>query len=345
MNDKKKLFNYAIGNPPYQEDTTESTRKRPIYNVFMNGVYPVADKVELITPARFLFDAGQTPKDWNKQMLADKHFKVLHYESDATKIFPNTDIKGGVVISYRDATSTFDPIGIFTKSENLNHVLTKVRKHQDESMENIVSARGCYRLNDIFFSDFSDAASRVGKGTGNMIVSNIFDKIPEAFWDNVPDNRKYVKIIGREKNRRTVKFLDSRYVIDNGYINTYNVLISEANNTGEFGETLVEPQISMPGEGATDTFISIGFFSSKIESLNTIKYLKSKFCRTMLGVKKATQHTAKAVWEFVPLQDFTAKSDIDWSKSIHEIDLQLYRKYGLTADEIKFIEDNVKEMT
>ena len=90
MNDKKKLFNYAIGNPPYQEDTTESTRKRPIYNVFMNGVYPVADKVELITPARFLFDAGQTPKDWNKQMLADKHFKVLHYESDATKIFPNT---------------------------------------------------------------------------------------------------------------------------------------------------------------------------------------------------------------------------------------------------------------
>ena len=61
----KKLFDFAIGNPPYQEDTTESTRKRPIYNVFMNSIYPIADKVELITPARFLFDAGQTPKDWN----------------------------------------------------------------------------------------------------------------------------------------------------------------------------------------------------------------------------------------------------------------------------------------
>ena len=344
MKDKKKLFDYAIGNPPYQEDTSESTRKRPIYNVFMEGVYPIADKVELITPARFLFDAGQTPKDWNKQMLADEHFKILHYESDATQIFQNTDIKGGVAISYRDATSVFEPIGIFTKSEDLNHILTKVRKHQDESMENIVSARGCYRLNDIFFEDFPDATTRVGKGTGNMIVSNIFDKIPEAFLDNKPDNGKYVKIIGREKNKRTVKFLDSRYVIDNGYVNTYNVLISEANNRGEFGETLVEPQTSIPGEGATDTFISIGFFSSDSESLNAIKYLKSKFCRTMLGVKKATQHTAKAVWEFVPLQDFTSNSDIDWSKSIHEIDLQLYRKYGLTADEINFIETNVKEM-
>lgn len=100
----------------------------------------------------------------------------------------------------------------------------------------------------------------------------------------------------------------------------------------------------MPGEGATDTFISIGFFLSNTESLNTIKYLKSKFCRTMLGVKKATQHTAKAVWEFVPLQDFTSASDIDWSRSVHEIDLQLYKKYGLTDEEIQFIETNVKEM-
>jgi len=64
----------------------------------------------------------------------------------------------------------------------------------------------------------------------------------------------------------------------------------------------------------------------------------------MLGVKKATQHTAKSVWEFVPLQDFTPSSDIDWSKSVHEIDLQLYRKYGLDEDEINFIETHVKEM-
>lgn len=64
----------------------------------------------------------------------------------------------------------------------------------------------------------------------------------------------------------------------------------------------------------------------------------------MLGVKKATQHTAKSVWKYVPLQDFSAHSDIDWSRSIHEIDLQLYKKYGLSPDEIDFIESHVKEM-
>lgn len=341
----KKLFDFVIGNPPYQEDTSESTRKRPVYNTFMDGSYSVADKVELITPARFLFDAGQTPKAWNRQMLDDEHFKVLHYEGDATKVFPNTDIKGGVAISYHDWNSSYEPIGVFTKYDELNSVLSKVRRHGGTSIESIVSARGCYRLNDKFFSDFPDASARVGKGTGNMIVSNIFEKVPEAFFDKKPGNgKKYVKIIGREKNKRTVKYISADYVIDNGYVYTYNTLISEANNTGKFGETLVEPQITNPEEGATDTFISIGFFKSKDEAINAKTYIKTKFCRAMLGVKKATQHTAKSVWEFVPLQDFTSSSDIDWSKSVHEIDLQLYRKYGLDENEISFIETHVKEM-
>ncbi|MQN00597.1 MAG: restriction endonuclease [Lachnospiraceae bacterium] len=341
---EKKLFDYVIGNPPYQEDTTESTRKRPVYNSFMDGAYCVADKVELITPARFLFDAGQTPKDWNRKMLDDSHFKVLKYEADATKVFPNTDIKGGVAVTYHNFDSDYSPIKVFTKFEELNSILSKVIKSGAKSIDSIVSARGCYRLNDNFFSDFPDAASKVGKGTGNMVVSNIFEKVPEAFYNTKPNDDKYVKIIGREKNRRTIKFINAKYLIDNGYIYTYNVLISEANNTGKFGETLVEPQVASPAEGATDTFISIGFFDSLSESENAKKYLKTKFCRAMLGVKKATQHTAKSVWKYVPLQNFTNQSDIDWSKSIHEIDLQLYRKYGLDENEINFIETHVKEM-
>ena len=64
----------------------------------------------------------------------------------------------------------------------------------------------------------------------------------------------------------------------------------------------------------------------------------------MLGVLKITQDNTKEKWKFVPLQNFTSNSDIDWSKSIHEIDLQLYRKYGLDDKEINFIESHVKEM-
>ena len=64
----------------------------------------------------------------------------------------------------------------------------------------------------------------------------------------------------------------------------------------------------------------------------------------MLGLLKVTQNNAKPVWKYVPLQDFTSKSDIDWSKSIHEIDLQLYKKYGLSKEERDFVESHVKEM-
>lgn len=341
---EKKLFDYVIGNPPYQEDTPESTRKKPVYHSFMEEAYSIANRVELITPARFLFDAGQTPKAWNRRILNDAHFKVLRYEGDATKVFPNTDIKGGVAVTYHDCNSEYEPIKVFTKYDELNSILSKVRESGAHSIEPMVSARGCYRLNDSFFSDFPDAASRVGKGTGNMIVSNIFEKIPEAFFDTRPNDDNYIKIIGRENNKRAVKYIKAKYLLDNGYIYTHNVLISEANNTGEFGETLVEPQVVGPAEGATDTFISIGFFNSPLESNNAKKYVKTKFCRAMLGVKKATQHTAKSVWEFVPEQNFTGSSDIDWSQSIHDIDLQLYRKYGLGENEIDFIETHVKEM-
>ena len=90
--------------------------------------------------------------------------------------------------------------------------------------------------------------------------------------------------------------------------------------------------------------MSIGAFDTCEEADNCLKYVKSKFARAMLGILKITQDNTKDKWKYVPLQDFTPGSDIDWSKSIHEIDLQLYRKYGLDENEIEFIESHVKEM-
>jgi len=122
----KKLFDYVIGNPPYQEEFSSDGNKTyaaPVYNNFMDAVDDVAEHVELIHPARFLFNAGSTPKAWNKKMLEDPHFKVLKYEEDATKVFPNTDIKGGVAVTYRDSTKEFGAIKVFTKYDELNSVL------------------------------------------------------------------------------------------------------------------------------------------------------------------------------------------------------------------------------
>lgn len=102
--------------------------------------------------------------------------------------------------------------------------------------------------------------------------------------------------------------------------------------------------IAGPGIGYTQTFIGIGKFNNRLEAENTSTYIKTKFARAMLGVLKITQDCPAPKWKYVPLQDFTPNSDIDWSKSIHEIDLQLYRKYGLDEKEIEFIESHVKEM-
>ena len=121
-------------------------------------------------------------------------------------------------------------------------------------------------------------------------------------------------------------------------------MLPKSNGTGKFGETLSSPMIVGPGKGFTQSFISFGAFVSQREAVNCLKYLKTKFCRTMLGTLKITQDNNTDTWKNVPLQDFTPDSDIDWTKPIVEIDQQLYKKYGLNEDEIAFIESNVKEM-
>ena len=105
-----------------------------------------------------------------------------------------------------------------------------------------------------------------------------------------------------------------------------------------------EPVIEGPGVGSTETFLSIGKFNTKEEASAVEKYIKTKFARAMLSVLKVTQNGNKPVWRYVPLQDFTDKSDINWNTSIKKIDLQLYKKYNLTKEEIEFIETHVKEM-
>ena len=122
--DEMMKFDIVIGNPPYQEET-EGTSDKPIYNYMMDAAEEIADKVCLITPARFLFNAGKTPKAWNRKKLNDPHFKVNYYEQDSSKIFSNTDIKGGVAITYRDSNKDFGAIGTFTAFSELNSIYQK----------------------------------------------------------------------------------------------------------------------------------------------------------------------------------------------------------------------------
>ena len=131
-------------------------------------------------------------------------------------------------------------------------------------------------------------------------------------------------------------------VVNNLY--KWKIFVPKSNGSGALGEVVTTPVIGQPVIGHTESFISIGAFDTEEKAQNCLKYIKSKFARCMLGILKITQHNSPEKWKYVPLQDFTENSDIDWTKSVAEIDKQLYAKYGLTEEEIFFIETNVKEM-
>jgi type II restriction enzyme len=314
----------------------------------MEATYTISNKVELITPARFLFDNGNTPKQWNMKMLSDEHFKVIHFEGDGKKIFPNTDIKGGIAIHYRDITKNYGAIQHFTAFSELNSILKKVLDSNFSSLTTIMYNQNKFNLTYLYsvYPNLKNTISSNGKEkrlTSGCLVYDCFHDTKE--------NQDNIKIIGVINNKRTYKYINSNFLeSQHQNLEKFKVILPANNGSGAIGEVISTPLIGTPLIGTplmgyTQTFISIGAFATENLANNTLKYVKSKFCRVMLGVLKVTQNGKRDVWKYVPLQDFTENSDIDWSKSIHEIDLQLYKKYNLDETEIEFIEKNVKEMS
>jgi type II restriction enzyme len=339
-------FDFAIGNPPYQNELKgDSNTATPIYNDFMDAAYEVANKTLLITPARFLFNAGYTPKKWNNKMLNDEHFKVISYIPNSTDAFHGVDIKGGVAITYHDIKKEFGAIKIFTRYPEVNGILHKVLKHKSFlSIESIIVTSFAYHFTKEVYEENPELVGRASKGHDYDIQSNTFSTYPELYSSEVHDKNEYIRILGRDGNNRSLKYIKRQYVTEVSNLYAYKAFFAKASGTGKFGEPLPEAIIGKPGDGATVTFMSIGAFGSIEETNNCIKYTKTKFSRTLLSVLKVTQDNTPPKWKYVPIQDFTDKSDIDWNCKISDIDLQLYKKYNLTQDEIDFIENNVKEM-
>lgn len=340
-------FDVVIGNPPYQENRKgDSNTATPVYHFFMSEAYKIGTVSMLITPARFLFNTGYTPKIWNQERLNDSHFKIMKYYPDSSEVFQNVDIKGGVAISYRDVNKTFEAIEVFTIYPCLNDIFHKVIQSKGfQSITDVMVTSFAYHFTQILYDENPDLYGRASKGHDYDLQSNVFATFSEIFFNDKPqDDKKYISILGREDNQRCYKYINRDYVNSVVNLDKYKLFISKAFGTGQFGEVLPDIILGKPAVGATITFLSVGAFDTEDEAVTCEKYLKTKFARTLLGVLKATQNGSKPCYRMIPLQDFTPSSDIDWSKSIHEIDLQLYKKYGLSDEEINFIETNVKEM-
>lgn len=338
-------FNAVVGNPPYQtENTGSGNGKEPIYNYFIDASMQLGKTGTLIHPGRFLFGAGKTPKDWNEKILHDKHYKVISYFSNSRVIFPTVDIKGGIAITYWDKDKDFGEIGLFNSYQEMDSILEKVNLRKEKSMSIIVYPRDLYRLTETFYTENPKLDGRQASGHRYDVGSNIGELFPEIFCAEEKSDATNILIYTKTKEGRKLLSIPRKYVKLPDNIDFYKVFFAKMYGKGAFGEAPQDPIVGEPGVGSSATFLSIGKFKTKEEALAVIRYSKTKFVRSLISTLKVTPNSTKETWNNVPLQDFTPNSDIDWSQSIDDIDKQLFKKYGLTQEEIDFINANVKPM-
>lgn len=346
--DRNMKFDVIIGNPPYQlSDGGAQASARPIYQLFVENSISLNPKyLCMIIPSRWMI-GGKGLDDFRKKMIEDTHFSCLNDFLNPKECFPNNDIKGGVcyfvwdrdhngpcdITSYtqngvRKSTRTLkkEGIDIFIRDEILVSILDKVLVRNEKTLDTIVSARKPYGLE----AETMVSASKFG--------------LPEFSTEKI-DGGYEIFGLG-DKMKRTWKYLPKNYPIPkkSPCLNKYKVFIAEAYGCGNIGEVPSTPVLSTPGQLCTETFLEIGPFDDALSAENVIKYIRTRFFRTLVGIQKQTQHTTQKVYRFVPLLNFGSNVDIDWSQSVSNIDEQLFKRYSLADEEIEFIKKNIQEM-
>lgn len=333
---KDMNLDVIIGNPPYQESDGGGRESSAIslYHRFIecaNTVLP--HHVVMIIPARW-YSGGKGLDNFRNTMLSDTHIKSIYDYPETSDCFDNLNIRGGVCYFLRDKeyegpctvynikngtilSSAHRPLlepncNIFIRYNAAISILKKVREKGEGTLGDIVSARNPFGLS----SNFCDYKTSVDK-THNIKLYR--------FGEDA-----YIKSSQIEKNSK--------------WSSQWKVLVSKASPGGdEYPHSIVsKPIISEPSSVCTETYLVIQVVSTKQEAKNLSAYIQTRFFRFMMSLVKNTQNISRACYAFVPLQDLSKKSDIDWSKSIAEIDTQLYEKYGLNKSEIAFIESMIK---
>lgn len=350
---EKMKFDAIIGNPPYQVmDGGAQASSKPVYNYFVCTAFSMnPDYVSMIMPSRWMI-GGKGLDNFRETLLNNHKFVKLVDYFDGKNIFPNVDIKGGICYflwknNYEGMCNVFtyaatrieesnrylkeENCDIFVRDKTLLEIMKKVLVKSTIMLDTIVSARKPYGL---------EAETMVNAKKYGLPDFSV-NKISNGY-----------EILGLdEKMKRIWKYIPKGYPIPkiSPCLFKYKVFIAEAYGCGAIGEVpstpvLSTPVLSTPGQLCTETFLEIGPFESLIEAENMIKYIKTKFFRTLVGIQKQTQHTTQKVYRFVPLENFGERSDIYWANDIRNIDIQLYKKYNLSSEEIKFIESNISEM-
>lgn len=341
----KMNFDVVVGNPPYQiMDGGAQASAKPVYNFFMEQAKAVQPKyVSMIMPARW-YTGGKGLDDFRNRMIHDPHIITLHDFVDSNMCFTNVNIKGGIcyclwsannkekcdiyrhedseIVIYSNRYLAEENETIFIRYNELISIKNKVRNKGEDSFESIVSTMKPYGLRGDFFND----TSKYG--------------LPKVSSTHISGG---YKILGLKNLKRKYRYIPSDYPLPKkDMLHDYKVFITRNYGSGNLGDLPSKPVVAVPGELCTETFVQIGPFKTELEAQNVIKYIQTKFFRAMVGLRKQDQNASKAVYHFVPLQNFSESSDIDWDSVTEEIDEQLYKKYALSEDEIDFINSKIK---
>lgn len=346
---QKMKFDAIVGNPPYHEIISKNEGNKSLGKQLFPQFILLSTKlsenfISLITPSKWFTSEGQDGsfaplRIWAKQY---NHFKYINNIFDGKSVFPETEL-GAVNYFLYDKKYCGDTKFINTIGNKKNEISRPLFENNVEiilSMNEMVNI-----LNKVISKDF-DSMTKITCGRNAF---GIVGKESEVY--KIAKDKFFRESIKLRCAHEKIKYIKETDVKKNKELMTkWKIFTSKGNGgAGVLGSDkavaiLGKAYIGEPREVCTDSLIPIGKFDTKLEAINLQKYMSTKFLRFMVGILKVSQNVSQNVYQFVPLQDFTDKSDIDWSKSIPEIDKQLYKKYNLTQEEIDFIEKTVKPM-
>jgi hypothetical protein len=348
INNKTMKFDVILGNPPYQEnDGGAKASAKPIYNLFVELTKELNPNIiSIIMPTRW-FAGGKGLDDFRDKMLRDIHISELHDFLNPDLLFKGTNNRGGICYFIRDIS--YDNVKkltkVFTYKNDLTPIINNrnlITKDSDILIRHNSAVEMLKKIKS--HSDFKSFEEHISSRKPFDLDGNII-KYSNMFRPNYNGLKKPITCYGKGK---MIGFLESTEITKNTkWINNYKVFAPYANNIGtELNDDNLNAFVGSPKTICTETYIVIGaeLGLNEVSANNLVKYLTSKFSRFMHSLSKVSQHGTSKTYKFVPLQNFTQKSDIDWSKSIPEIDKQLYAKYELSEEEIDFIESMIKPM-
>ena len=324
----------------------------PVYNKFMDiSKQAKPNFVSLVMPARW-YTGGRGLDSFRKIMIEDKRLEILNDYVDAQCVFNNVQIKGGVCYFLWNAKWNKE-CRITTHTPDLETPLLSVRYLQDDKDSIFVRDPRILEIK----KSISRWRTKYKEATFDTIVSSMkpyglrgdFFKNPSKY--NLPPIsqeplRNGFTIVGLGDNmRRTLRYVPNNYPLPNAEgLNSFKIFIPRNWGTGKLEDSTYNTYLANPHELCTETFVQVCPFVTVEERDNCNRYMQTKFFRITVSIKKQDQGAGKEVYSYVPLQDFTSKSDIDWTLSIADIDQQLYTKYHLSKELVHFIDTMIKPM-